>query len=195
MANFLSQLINNRFIEPAVDASVAKALSDQHPPAFGASTVPELSLSQSIGQTHDFDYTLPYSVSKLNVDVAFGIHTWKGSATSRGWHLDVEDELTAPPPPQARRRLPASECSVGKNRRYKRLPRSIYSSFHLALSRPSVPLFVAAVRVAREHVPRYAVDAAEGQTALRSGLSDGWSRSRCLVRATERHVPLWWGSI
>ena len=74
MANPLSRFLNSRFIQPAVDAGVAKALSDQHPPAYGASTIPEKTLGQSIGQPHDADYTLLYSVYKLNVDVAFGVH-------------------------------------------------------------------------------------------------------------------------
>lgn len=74
MANFLSQLIQNRFIQPAVDAGVEKALSANHPPAYGSTTLPELTLGQMIAQPHDADYALLYSVYKLNTDVSGCVH-------------------------------------------------------------------------------------------------------------------------
>jgi hypothetical protein len=45
MPNFLSQIIINRFIQPAVEAGVEKALTTQ-PPAYGASVVAEVALAE-----------------------------------------------------------------------------------------------------------------------------------------------------
>jgi hypothetical protein len=66
MANFLSQLLNSRFLQPAVEAGVANALSTKQPIAYGVGTVPETSLAQSIGQAHDGDY----AIHRANTDVS-----------------------------------------------------------------------------------------------------------------------------
>lgn len=95
MQNSLSRFLNNRFIQPAVDAGVAKALSDQHPPVYGASTVPEHRLGQSISQPHDFGYTLLNSAYRLNVDVAFGNSTPLHRSRERGVLLWVAGTLAA----------------------------------------------------------------------------------------------------
>jgi hypothetical protein len=69
--NPISKFINERLIAPQVDA----LLKAQHqPPAFGAARSAELSLRDAIGQPHDFDYSLLYSLYKLNADVSGSVH-------------------------------------------------------------------------------------------------------------------------
>lgn len=96
MANFLSQLINNRFLQPAIDAGVEKALSSNHPPAYGTSVVQEVSLAKSIGQPHDADYALLYALYKLNTDVSGCVHKWAGGVTGRGWRITTMDPDAKP---------------------------------------------------------------------------------------------------
>ncbi len=98
MANFLSQLINNRFIQPAVEAGVEKALSANHPPAYGVSSPPEMSLGQSIGQLHDANYALLYALYKLNTDVSGCVHKWAGGVTGAGWRITTMDKDAKPSP-------------------------------------------------------------------------------------------------
>ncbi len=91
MANFLSQFINNRFIQPAVEAGVEKALANERPPAYGAGVLPELSVNQSIGQPYDADYVLLYTLYKLNTDVSGCVHKWAGGVTGAGWRITTMD--------------------------------------------------------------------------------------------------------
>ena len=91
MANFLSQLINNRFIQPAIDAGVEKALTGKQPVAFGAGVVPEISLEKAIGQPHDANYALLYALYKLNTDVSSCVYKWAGGVTGAGWRITTMD--------------------------------------------------------------------------------------------------------
>jgi len=62
MQNPLTQFIQNRFIQPAVNSGVEKALSANHPSAYRTSTVPEVFLAESISHSRDADYTLLYAL-------------------------------------------------------------------------------------------------------------------------------------
>jgi HK97 family phage portal protein len=91
MANPISQFINDRFVQPAVE----KALSANHPPAFGTAITPETSLAKAIGQPHDANYALLYSVYKLNTDVSGCVHKWAGGVTGPGWRITtMDDDIT-----------------------------------------------------------------------------------------------------
>lgn len=90
MANPLTQFINNRFIQPAVEAGVEKAFGTQ-PPAYGASAVQEVSLDKAVGQPHDASYPLLYSLYKLNTDVSGCVHKWAGGVTGAGWRITTMD--------------------------------------------------------------------------------------------------------
>ena len=69
-----------------------KALASDRPPAYGATTLPELTLGQMIGQPHDADYALLYSIYKLNTDVSGCVHKWAGGVTGAGWRITTMDE-------------------------------------------------------------------------------------------------------
>jgi len=62
MANIFTQFIQDRFLQPAVEAGVAKALSGNQPVAYGVGTVPEVSLERARGQPHDANYALLYAL-------------------------------------------------------------------------------------------------------------------------------------
>jgi len=83
MANLLSRFFNDRFIQPAVE----KALAANHPPAFGVAHTRDVSLSDEIGQPHDANYALLYSLYKLNIDVSGCVHKWAGGVTGPGWRI------------------------------------------------------------------------------------------------------------
>jgi hypothetical protein len=98
MANPFSQFIQDRFIQPAVDSGVEKALKDSHPPAYGASDMQEVSLAKAIGQPHDADYALLYALCKLNTDVSGCVHRWAGGVVGAGWRITImEDDNTVGP--------------------------------------------------------------------------------------------------
>lgn len=90
MPNPLTQFFNNRFIQPAANAGVEKALATQ-PPAYGASIIPETTLSAAIGQPHDADYALLYALYKLTTDVSGCVHKWAGGVTGAGWRITTMD--------------------------------------------------------------------------------------------------------
>jgi hypothetical protein len=83
MANPLSLFISDRFIQPAVDARVERALSKQ-PVAYGSSVVQEQALSQVIGQPHDADYPLLYALYKLNTNVSGSVSRCHWPRLARG---------------------------------------------------------------------------------------------------------------
>jgi HK97 family phage portal protein len=91
MANPLSQFFQDRFIQPAVDAGVEKALTGTYPVAVGVGTVPEVSLEKAIGQPHDANYALLYALYKLNTDVSGCVHKWAGGVTGAGWRITTMD--------------------------------------------------------------------------------------------------------
>ena len=68
-----------------------KALSTNHPVAYGIGTVPEVSLAKSIGQPHDANYALLYALYKLNTDVSGCVHKWAGGVTGAGWRIITMD--------------------------------------------------------------------------------------------------------
>jgi len=70
---------------------VEKAFSANHPVAYGIGTVPEVSLAKSIGQPHDANYALLYSIYKLNTDVSGCVHKWAGGLTGAGWLITTMD--------------------------------------------------------------------------------------------------------
>jgi HK97 family phage portal protein len=88
MANPLSRYFNDLFIQPAVE----KALSANHPPAYGISHTRDISLKDAIGHPHDANYQLLYSLYKLNVDVSGAVNKWVGGVTGRGWRITTMDE-------------------------------------------------------------------------------------------------------
>lgn len=87
MANPLFRYFHDHFIEPAV----SKALASSAPPAYGVSVMPQVSLAQSIGQPHDANYALLYSIYKLNTDVSGCVHKWAGGVTGPGWRITTMD--------------------------------------------------------------------------------------------------------
>jgi hypothetical protein len=91
MTNPLSLFNQDRFLRPAVDAGVENALSANHPPAYGPSTLQELSLSKTIGQPHDADYALLFALYKLNTDVSGCVHKWAGGVLGAGWRITIMD--------------------------------------------------------------------------------------------------------
>lgn len=98
MASPLAQFITNCFIQPAVDAEVEKALAGQQPVAVGAGTVPEISLEKAVGAPHDANYSLLYSLYKLNTDVSGCVHKWAGGITGAGWRITTMDPDAKPSP-------------------------------------------------------------------------------------------------
>ncbi|MDP9379259.1 MAG: phage portal protein, partial [Chloroflexota bacterium] len=96
MANPLTTYLQDKFIKPQVEAQVAAVLKDARPYAVGAGSIPETSLTQAIGQPHDADYALLYSLYKLNADVSGSVHKWAGGITGPGWHITTMDPLLQP---------------------------------------------------------------------------------------------------
>jgi HK97 family phage portal protein len=96
MPNPLSQFFQERFIQPAVDAQVEKALAGKHPVAYGVGTMPEISLERAIGQPHDANYVLLYALYKLNTDVSGCVHKWAGGVTGSGWRITTMEEDIKP---------------------------------------------------------------------------------------------------
>ncbi|MDP9369226.1 MAG: phage portal protein, partial [Chloroflexota bacterium] len=96
MANPLSTYLQNTFIKPQVEAQVAAVLKDARPYAVGAGSIPETSLTQAIGQPHDADYALLYSLYKLNADVSGSVHKWAGGITGPGWRITTMDPQLQP---------------------------------------------------------------------------------------------------
>lgn len=91
MSNPLTQYIADRFLQPAVDARVERALSSKQPVAYGTSQVQEKTLSQAIGRPHDADYSLLYALYKLNTDVSGSVHKWAGGVTGRQYTIKKTD--------------------------------------------------------------------------------------------------------
>lgn len=81
------RFLHDRFIQPAADAGVEKALAQSAPPAYGVSTGGGLSLAESIGQPRDVSIPLLYGLYKLNSDVSGCVHKRAGGATGAGWRI------------------------------------------------------------------------------------------------------------
>lgn len=91
MPNPIQHFIQDRFIQPAVDSGVEKALSANHPVAYGIGTVPDVTLAKAISQPHDANYALLYALYKLNTDVSGCVHKWAGGVTGPGWRITTMD--------------------------------------------------------------------------------------------------------
>lgn len=89
MANPITQFIESRFVLPTVE----KALSANHPPAYSTTLLSERSLTDSIGQPHDANYALLYSLYKLNTYVSGCVHKWAGGVTGPGWRITTMDPV------------------------------------------------------------------------------------------------------
>src|SRR5690554_1687114 len=88
MQNPLTRYFNDQFIQPAVE----KALSANHPPAFGVTNTRDISMREAVGQPHDADYAILYSLYKLNTDVSGAVNKWVGGVTGRGWRITTMDD-------------------------------------------------------------------------------------------------------
>lgn len=91
MANPLTQFIRDRFLQPAINAEVEKAIAGAQPGAYGVGTVPETSLAKAIGQPRDANYVLLYALYKLNTDVSGRVHYWVGGVSGAGWRITSMD--------------------------------------------------------------------------------------------------------
>lgn len=91
MANPLTQFIQHRFLQPAINTEVEKAIAGVWTVAYGVGTVPETSFAKAIGQPHDANYALLYALYKLNTDVSGCVHKWAGGVTGAGWRITTMD--------------------------------------------------------------------------------------------------------
>src|SRR4051812_31158744 len=96
MANFLTNLITDRFITPAVQAQLPTV--ERSTDAFAVGVIPQSSttLRDALGQATDTDYDLLYAVTNNHADVSACVAIWAGGVTGNGWHIGLLDKEAEP---------------------------------------------------------------------------------------------------